>query len=316
MNNEYHVGIVDDERCEYHLQYKGHKESPDRVIIIRKQLKKENLYQKLIKIKPNDTTKKDLMLVHTFKYINRVIRICKDYQHAILNTNVRVSGKNSLISSMVAVGSVLAATEAVILSDNIRKVFCNIRPPGHQAIVSKSANECIFNNVAIGVKKALMYKEINKVLIVDWGLRSGDGTMSIFKNNKNVMYASLHRDYSENVKPINEDKYENVYNFPQSKNFTVKEYMHDFNDYLLPQIGKFNPDIIFISCGFDGHVDDLYRDLQLTYNHYKIMTKSLCDIANEMCEGRIVSVLEGGYSLDVLGNCASVHIREMMNNKL
>lgn len=314
------VGIVDDIRCQYHVQNKNHQESPDRVKAIRDQLKKEKIYEKLVKIDPNETTKADLELVHTNRYINKVFRTCTNYKNAVLDSaDVKVSGTDSLISAKVAVGGVLAATEAVILSNDIRKVFCNVRPPGHHAYSTKASGFCIFNNVAIGAKKALMYDNFDKVLIVDWDLHHGDGTQSIFKNSKNVMYASLHRAapfYPNNGKSSDTGKHNLIYNFPQSESFTTKDYMDDFYQYLLPQARSFNPDIIFISCGFDGHIDDHYRALQLTYNHYKIMTKEICKLANDVCEGRVVSVLEGGYSLDVLGNCASVHIRELMNNRL
>jgi acetoin utilization deacetylase AcuC-like enzyme len=317
MNNN-RIGIVDDERCEYHVQTPEHQESPNRIIAIRQKLKETGLYDQLIKIEPIDPENEDLLLVHTDKYINKVVRTCSNYPRAMIDSqDVRVSGKDSLISAGVAVGGVLSAVDTVINSDNIRKVFCNIRPPGHHASSHKASGFCIFNNVAIGVKKALTYPGINSVLIFDWDLHHGNGTQTIFKCSKDVMFSSFHRGegfYPDSGKYAETGKYYNIDNHPQHEHNTIEEYMTEFYNDFLPKAYEFNPDIVFISCGFDGHKDDMYEALPLDYDNFKQMTKELCILANKCSKSRLVSVLEGGYTLNVLAKCTTVHIQEMLNN--
>jgi len=127
---KHYVGIVDDERCELHIQGPTHQESPDRVRVIRQKLINVGLYEQLVKIEPIEPSKDDLLTVHTNTYINKVMRVCSNYKHSVLSNDVHVSGEDSLISSVIAVGGVLAAVEAVLNTD-VKKVFCNIRPPGH-----------------------------------------------------------------------------------------------------------------------------------------------------------------------------------------
>lgn len=312
------VGIVDDERCELHVQTPDHQESPERVQAIRKKLKTTGLYKKLIRIDPLEPTRDDLLLVHTSKYINKVMRVCTKYGHAMIDhDDVRVTGEDSLISAGVAVGGVLAALDAVVNSNHIRKVFCNVRPPGHHASSHKAAGFCIFNNVAIGAKKALTYPNINRVLIFDWDLHHGDGTQQVFKCGKDVMFASFHRAkpfYPNSGGSDEQGKYFNIHNYPQHEEGTIEDYMNDFYRDFLPKARDFKPDIVFISCGFDGHKDDHYEALPLDYNHYKLMTKALCDLANQYCDGRLISVLEGGYTPSVIAACTAVHVNELLSN--
>ena len=315
---DYRVGIVDDERCELHVQTPDHRESPDRIKAIRKKLKSTGLYKKLVRIDPIDPTREDLLLVHTNKYINKVMRVCTKYDHSMIDhEDVRVSGEGSLVSAGVAVGGVLVALDAVLNHKYIRKVFCNIRPPGHHASSYKAAGFCIFNNVAIGAKKALQHPDINRVLIFDWDLHHGDGTQTIFKCSKNVMVTSFHRSapfYPDSGHSEEKGKYFNIHNYPQAENSTAEDYMREFYQVFLPKAIDFRPDIIFISCGFDGHKDDLYGALSLDYNHYKLMTKELCKLANKYSNGRLVSVLEGGYTPSVIAGCAAVHVNELLSN--
>lgn len=310
------VGIVDDNRCEKHVQSPEHQESPERIKAIRRSLKKEKLYSKLVQIIAVKPTINELSLAHTQRYVNKVIRTCS-YPNGIISCqDVRVNGEDSLLSAGIAVGGVLSAVKEVISDSNVYKVFCNIRPPGHHASTTEASGFCIFNNVAVGVKKALTYPEINKVLIFDWDLHHGDGTESIFKNSSKVMFSSFHRaaPFYPN-KPLTSGKYNNIHNYPQSKNNTVDDYMNDFYQNFLPIAKDFAPDIVFISCGFDSHKDDKYHALPLDYIHFEAMTKELCSIANRYSSGRLISVLEGGYSLDVLGKCAVVHIKELINSR-
>ena len=312
------VGIVDDERCEKHIQTKNHQECPNRLKVTRKYLKGKNpqkiaLYDKLIQIQPTPITLNDLLNVHDPDYLNtlngltkRKVTFCDDV----------IANKNSVEAALVAAGGVMAAVDTVIQGVGINKVFCNIRPPGHHASSSEAAGFCLLNNIAIGVNRALFPTEnkpnnIKKALIFDWDLHHGDGTEEIFKNNPQVLYCSFHCSY---IYPhTGHTSQGNIHNYPLDENVTSDEYMTKFYTFL-EKAYDFQPDIVFISCGFDSHKDDIYHVLPLDYRHFEIMTRQLCKLANSCCRGRLISVLEGGYDVNVLAKCVFTHIQTLLEN--
>ena len=307
------VGIVDDERCEKHIQTKDHQECPNRLRVTRKYLKGKNpqkivLYDKLIQIQPLNITLNDLLNVHNPDYLNVLSKLSK---RKVTFCDDVIANKNSVEAALVAAGGVMAAVDTVIRGHGVSKVFCNIRPPGHHASASEAAGFCLLNNVAIGVSRACSDPRIKKVLIFDWDLHHGDGTQEIFKNNPQVLYCSFHCSY---IYPhTGQTSQGNIYNYPLDENVTIQEYMNKFYTFL----GKaydFQPDIVFISCGFDSHKDDIYHVLPLDYGHFEIMTRQLCKLANSCCKGRLVSVLEGGYDVNVLAKCVFTHIQTLLEN--
>jgi acetoin utilization deacetylase AcuC-like enzyme len=318
LKKSYMVGIVDDKRCELHIQTDNHIESPERIRAIRHKLKATGLYNKLIPIEPIDPTRDDLLLVHSNRYINKIVRMCTKYKKGMIDSkDVRISGESSLVSAGVAVGGVISAVNTVLNSENIRKVFCNIRPPGHHASAYETGGFCIFNNVAIGAKKALQHSDVKRILIFEWDLDHGNGTEKIFKCNKNVMFVSFHKIGKFCLNPEEQyfkGKYNNVHNYTLDDYSTTEDYMNLFNNDFLPKARIFRPDIIFISCGFNSHKDDTNSGLPLTSDHFRVMTKELCQLADQYSDGRLISVLEGGYNLDIISECAAVHVDELLIN--
>lgn len=222
-------------------------------------------------------------------------------------------------------------TNPIFRSNIPHRVFCNVRPPGHHAHADHGAGFCFMNNVAIGAKYALdTYPDtIKRVLIFDWDLHHGDGTESIFALNPNhppdiedpnktdsVLYISMHRgpDYYPQTGGFeSNDVYSNILNIPLKHNTNIAEYMDYFNNLVLPRARSFDPDLVIISAGFDSHRDDLYRELPLDYSDYVYMTQKLIDLATTCADGRIVSVLEGGYSVNVLIRSVLAHIATMID---
>jgi acetoin utilization deacetylase AcuC-like enzyme len=212
-----------------------------------------------------------------------------------------------------------------------RRAFCNVRPPGHHAHKDHGAGFCFLNNVAIGARYALdKYPDkIKKVLIFDWDLHHGDGTQDIFGKRRNsnnsdnsnskddVFYISIHRgtDFYPHTGSLDDNQtFGNVLNLPLSAKVKHADYMEYFNDVVLPAAYGYSPDLIMISAGFDSHADDLYGELPLDYEDYSYMTRRLIDVAETCSDGRIVSVLEGGYSLHVLIRAVSAHVATMINH--
>lgn len=315
------VGIVDDTNCDLHINGdETHIESSNRTKYIRKYLEKTGLLDKLEKISPSNVKKEDILCVHSLRHLDKVINKCdKNVSTMVDCEDVYVNGKNSLISSFAAIGSVIGAVDYLLNSDNktdVKQIFCNVRPPGHHACSDKAAGFCLFNNVAIGVAKALKYPNINKVLIFDWDLHHGDGTQKIFYDNVNVMYCSFHREapfYPNDGFKEQTGYHSNILNYPLKKNITSSDYLKLFNDDFLPKAQQFNPDLVFISCGFDSHKDDTYHELPLDYPDYNYMTTKLIKLSKN---NLLISVLEGGYNPDIIGKCVINHINTMLNYEL
>jgi len=230
-----------------------------------------------------------------------------------------------------------------------KKVFCLVRPPGNQAFRNRGTKNCFLNNIAIGVKFATdKYEDlIHKVLIFDWSLERGDGIIDIFKNDSNIMYVSFHKDngtvVSDNLDgdlstthltsdpiggptggptgeptggPTGEPTttYQNILCYPITSEDTSETYINKFKNEFLPQAYNFKPDIVIISAGFDSHKEDSKESLsQVDFNTYTMMTKELSKLADTCSDGRLVSVLEGGYNKDTLYKSAVVHALAMMD---
>lgn len=308
------VGLIDNKDCDLHINcHDKHQESPNRTKTIREYLKNLNGLVEIVDLEL-EITDDDILTVHTDKHLDDVKKACKGKSIMVHCSDVYVSGDNSMKSVIAAIKGVFTATDTVLNpKSTIKQVFCNVRPPGHHACDQRSSGFCVFNNVALGVMRALKNKNVNKVLIFDWDLHHGDGTQKIFESNSNVMYCSFHRGppfYPNSGHKNETGKYNNILNFPLESDVTSGEYLRLFADEFLPRAREFKPDLVFISCGFDSHKDDLYKELPLDSNEYSYMTRCLMDLTPDK---KIVSVLEGGYTLDVLGKSVLNHVNTMID---
>jgi acetoin utilization deacetylase AcuC-like enzyme len=354
------VCYIYDDNCARHQQMDTthpsgrttpHQESRDRVLKINGATHHTGLNALMVSAGSVSLQRSDILKVHDKDYVKEVEHYCKlneEHCFANLDQDLDLSIKNfdSLAAIYAAVASVmgavqLACTDCQIGTADIetkyrdqkktppkfrskfpRRVFCNVRPPGHHANSKHGAGFCFLNNVAIAARYALdKYDHIQKVLIVDWDLHHGDGTQEIFAESDNadpnVMYVSLHRGpdfYPFTGTMADNDEYSNVLNSPFPQDATIDEYLKRFDEVVLPAAYEFDPDLIFISAGFDSHRDDLYSELPVDYEHYSYMTRKLVDLAENCANGRIVSVLEGGYTISVLIRSVMSHIGTMIDH--
>lgn len=331
------VAYIDDPSCDAHESVDPeHQESSKRTKIIRKALEVYKIDKLMERGGSITITKSDLTAVHGKEYIEQLITYGRHNKPLILPppcSDLSMKNINSLEAMFAAAASVMGAVDIVcddgILSDKnknqyntkfIRKVFCNVRPPGHHAHKDKGSGFCFMNNVVIGSMHAMTkYKNIiKKVLIFDWDLHHGDGTEDLVKDNPDIMYCSFHRGGSQEdafypyTGTEHKNSLGNVINFPISENESIESYMDKFSQFL-ELAYAFKPDMVMISAGFDSHKDDLYHALPLDYEHYHVMTKQLMKLADDCSSGRLISVLEGGYTLGVLYRCVLVHITTMIN---
>jgi acetoin utilization deacetylase AcuC-like enzyme len=210
----------------------------------------------------------------------------------------------------------LAALDEV-LGKRVNNAFCAVRPPGHHAETERAMGFCIFNNVAIGARYAQMNHKLKKILIVDWDAHHGNGTQHIFYEDPTVFYFSVHQfpHYPGTGSDEEEGEGEGkgfTLNMPMCAGSGDLEYIEVFENILYPEAIKFSPDLILISAGFDGHKDDPLSNLNLSAGGFKRFTQVVLKVAEECCEGRVVSVLEGGYNLKAFSESISSHLSALI----
>ena len=208
---------------------------------------------------------------------------------------------------MRAAGAVSFAVD-LVMQKKAQTVFCNIRPPGHHAEKEKAMGFCFFNNVAIGAVHAINDYGLERVAIIDFDVHHGNGTQSIFQNNKNVLYCSS---FQHPYYPGYENEMDNphILSVPLAAGTTGKEFREKVQAAWFDKIVAFQPQLIFFSAGFDAHKNDPLADLKLTKEDYVWLTSEIAKIAKVYCDGKIVSVLEGGYNLEALSqNACPAHV--------
>ncbi|HEX7368837.1 MAG TPA: histone deacetylase family protein, partial [Rhodanobacteraceae bacterium] len=201
-----------------------------------------------------------------------------------------------------------------VLNERASRAFCAVRPPGHHATADQAMGFCLFNNLAVAAAHTLATHDIRRVAIVDFDVHHGNGTQDIFRHDPRVLYASSHQ---MPLYPGTGDASEHgtgniIFNAPLPPNAGSVEFRGVWEEILLPELDRFRPQLLLISAGFDAHVRDPLAQLQLDADDYTWITQRLCELADRHADGRIVSVLEGGYDLDALRECTAAHVAGLM----
>jgi acetoin utilization deacetylase AcuC-like enzyme len=300
------VGWIDDPRFELHEQEAGHPESPARVRAIRDAVAQAGL--KLVHLAARKATREELLWVHAPEYIDFAEECCLDPEGAVLGPDVRVQ-RGSWEAALLAAGSAVEACRT-ILDGGVERAFGNLRPPGHHALRDGAMGFCIFNNVALAAKAALEEAGLARVAIVDWDVHHGNGTQDCFLGDPRVLYCSMHQ--FPFYPGTGSQSQANAFNLPLPMGCSSERYLQVFRESLLPRLDYFRPELILISCGFDGHKDDALGQLSLDASTYAEMTSLLSDCSLRHSQGRILSLLEGGYTLPAIAHSAVAHIRELL----
>ena len=214
-----------------------------------------------------------------------------------------------------AVGSIISAIDGVE-NKKFDNCFCAVRPPGHHAEKDRAMGFCIYNNVAVGAYYLLKKYNYNKVAIIDFDVHHGNGTQNIFYDNKNVLYLSTHQYpyYPGSGSDREKGKFNNIFNIPLPAGTNSEEYLNAY-EFVLKKIKEFKPEFILFSAGFDAHKDDPLAQLQLTSKDFYELTKRTLVLAKSFCDGKVVSVLEGGYDLSALKESTEMHINALLEFK-
>ena len=290
----------------------GHPEKIDRVTAIIDNLKKLNK-KNLIWKKPSKYKRELLENTHNKDYINFVEKSFPEKGLSFLDGDTIIS-PGSKEASTDAVGSIITAIDGV-QNKEFHNAFCAVRPPGHHAEKNKAMGFCIYNNVAVGAHYLLEKYKFNKVAIIDFDVHHGNGTQNIFYDNEKVLYISTHQYpyYPGTGGDKEKGKYNNIFNIPLPAGTTSEEYLNAYES-VLKKIKEFKPKFILLSAGFDAHKDDPLAQFQLTSKDFYNLTKRTLNLAKLCCEGKVVSILEGGYDLNALQESTEMHVNALLES--
>lgn len=286
-----------------------HPESPKRLGAIRDRLIAGQLLDHLLHVTAEPANKSQLIAAHEAAYVNAIFAKSPEAGLVELEPETLMN-PDSLNAALYAAGAVINGVD-MVMQGEAETAFCAVRPPGHHAEYNKGMGFCFFNNIAVGARHALNQYGLRRIAIVDFDVHHGNGTEHIFEGESSVLYTSSYQHpfypYSDPGK-----SHDNILHMPLAAGTAGDEFREVMREQLFPALERFRPELMLISAGFDGHKADPMGQLRLDENDFAWITDGLMDVAETHCQGRVVSVLEGGYDLDALGRSAFAHIRSLM----
>ncbi len=305
------TGLLYDPVFLEHETSQGHPECRQRLEVSIQHLKQQSWFDQLTQLSPRTADLKWIESVHSLDYIKRAEAACSSGNHFLDSMDVSICPESFNIARE-ATGAVLEMADKVINND-IDNGLALIRPPGHHAEQDQALGFCLFNNVAILAKYLQKQYQLDKILILDWDVHHGNGSQHTFEADPSVLYISTHQypfypgmgAYSETG--IHKGAGTTL-NCPMPAGANDSDYELAFKDKILPKIDEFKPEAIIISAGFDAHKDDPLGQINLSAEFYAWMTERIMEKAEQYSEKRIISVLEGGYNLDMLPICIEKHL--------
>lgn len=299
-----------------------HPENPNRLRAVQRVLEME-AFSLLERADAPHATREQLLRVHPLSYIEAILSAVphdgchalnqRDHTAALDEETYLACGSDE--AALRAAGGVVLAVDAVMSPETAyHNAFVPVRPPGHHAERDRAMGFCLFNNVAIGALHARAQWGAKRVAVVDFDVHHGNGIQHIFWDDPTLFYASTHE---EGLFPYTGHVHEtgvanNIVNCPLPAGSNGDAFRQAFLDTILPRLEAFDPDLILVSAGFDGHVMDQMSSLDLKVGDFTWATQELMAVAKKVCDGRLVSVLEGGYDLTALGSCVMAHVKTLM----
>jgi acetoin utilization deacetylase AcuC-like enzyme len=308
------TGLVFDPICKVHEPGPEEPESPSRFDAVLTALARSDFFSQLKPIKPRAAVEEEIRLCHESAYIDLAEREIGAGART-LSTGDTCICRESLKAALLAAGAGCAAVDAV-LTGEVQNAFCLTRPPGHHATPGRGMGFCIFNNVAVAARYAQRRYGVGKVLILDWDVHHGNGTQDIFYEDPSVFFFSTHqapwypwtgaKDETGSGKGLG-----TTLNCPLARGAGRAEFLSAFRNELLPAVDRFKPELVLLSAGFDARHDDPLGRLKLDDGDFADLTGLVLDIAKVHAQGRVVSLLEGGYNLTGLATAAATHVRRL-----
>lgn len=299
------TGFLYDERFLQHLTGPDHPEAPERLELTYARLRDSGLIERLIPIAAQRADEAWIETVHTPEHIHKLRDACACGLTELEHPDNQICERTFEVA-MLAVGGILEAAR-MLMEGRIDNAFCAVRPPGHHAETNRAMGFCYFNNVAIAARYLQRAWSIKSVAIIDFDVHHGNGTQQIFERDPTVFYYSIHEHPSFSF-PGTGREFEvgkgeglgTIMNNPVLPGQGDRKYRELMERNLFPELELFAPEVLLVSAGFDAHVDDDMSDMNLTTQGFAWIGKNLLEMADRYCDGRMITVLEGGYSLERL----------------
>ena len=309
------TGLLYDERFLSHDSGRGHPERKERLIRTIDHLRSQPWFDQLIPIKASVAPRSWLQTVHDDDYIDRAAAMCAAGHSWLDSVEVGISTESATVAR-IAVGGALAMADAVV-ARQVTNAFALCRPPGHHAEYNQALGFCMFNNVAVLARYLQRQYGLDKILILDWDVHHGNGTQHSFEEDPSVLYVSTHQyPYYPGTGAVSEIGHGRgqgaTVNCPMPAGADDAMYERAFRDRILPAIAHFAPEAVILSAGFDAHHADPLAQVNLSTDCFRWMTARMLEIADRHAQGRLISLLEGGYNVDVLPHCIAAHLEELM----
>ncbi len=295
--------------CHDHDTGEDHPENAQRLSAIEDRLLSSRISDFIKYLDAPEVTRDQLLRAHTAGYLEMIDALMPRTGYARLDPDTVIS-PGSLQAAKRAAGSVILAVDR-IMSGEIRNAFCSVRPPGHHAERNRALGFCIYNNIAVGVKHALEVYGLQRVAVVDFDVHQGNGTEDILLGDDRLLYCSIFQHPFFPYTPLPENS-ERVISIPLDASAKSAEFRAAVTDHWLPAMERFEPEMIFVSAGFDAHQDDDMSYVRLTDADFRWVTQEIVRIADMSASGRVVSALEGGYEIHSLARCVEAHMRVLM----
>ena len=287
-----------------------HLENPETKRRLKNLLDAYDVTPQLSRLAHTAATRQTLERFHTPDYIDLVAHTSQTTGGSVGQSTI--AGPGSYDIARLAVGGTTAAIKDV-MAGAVSNAYALTRPPGHHAERDRGRGFCIFNNIALAILEARAQGWVDRVAVVDWDVHHGNGTQDIFYDNEKVLYISTHQYpyYPGSGTNDEKGKHNNILNIPLPAGTTSEEYLNAY-ELVLKKIKEFRPEFILLSAGFDAHKDDPLAQLQLESKDFYNITKRTLELSKQYCDGKVVSILEGGYDLLALQESTEMHVKALL----
>ncbi|MEN8800849.1 MAG: histone deacetylase family protein [Thiogranum sp.] len=303
------IAFISHPDCELHDTGAGHPESPARMRAVLDYLPERDIWHQLTQYEAPLVDREKLYRVHDKRYVDTVFAAEPSEGRTYLDPDTSMA-PHSLNAALRAAGAVVIGVD-LVMSGDMDQAFCCVRPCGHHAEIARPMGFCLFNNIAVGARHAQDRFGLNRVAIVDFDVHHGNGTEDIFRDDPTVFFSSTfqHPFYPGSGADTRSDHMVNV---PLTAGTRGDRFSAAFEERILPALNGFQPELLFISAGFDAHNDDPLAQLCLFEEDFAWATRKIKAVADLHAQGRVISVLEGGYSLPALARSVEAHLQAML----
>lgn len=295
-----------------HDMGEGHPECPDRLRAVLQALDSEE-FADLLRDEPEEATLEQLTRVHPADYVEAILAIRPQPGDRIALDGDTIMSSGSARAALLAAGAAVRAVDEVC-TGKVLRAFCATRPPGHHAERRRPMGFCFFSNAVVAARHAQAAHGLGRVAILDFDVHHGNGTQDCVQDDPSILFASSQQmPLYPGTGAASERGVGNVFNAPLPPGANGTEFRAAWTE-LLAAVEAFAPELVIVSAGFDAHISDPLAQLRLTEADFAWITRQICELADRCCEGRVVSLLEGGYDLAALAASAAAHVRTLLRH--